>query len=1113
MSLPLLSIRRPITVLMFYTGLVLLGVIAFQNLAVDFLPSVKIPKLAVQTSYPNVSPEEIENAVTQPLEATLGTVTGVKKVSSVSREGLSIITAEFYWGTNMDFAMLEVREKLDQMRASLPREAGRPTILRVDPSAEPIMTIAVSEEQAGVDYRATSLQTDGTNIGNSGREWGRKGKGKIDELVELKETARALIKRRIEQVSGVAQVSVLGGVEREIQVNIDTRKLQAFGLTLDQVSQALSSANLNLPGGTIKRGLFRYSLRTVGEFTNVEEIRKVVVGQTQLGRSITVNDLGWVDDSFKERTGITRYNGSEVIALQVRKEAGANTIEVSRRVHEVLHLLRTEYPSLQLNVVADQAEFISKSIVDVEQAIVIGALLAFLVLFFFLRSPKYPVIIGFTIPTSILATFVAMYFLDINLNIISLTGLALGIGMLGDNAIIVIENVTRLRERGLGVVEAALQGAQEINLAVTASTLTNVAIFLPIIFVEGVASQLFVDMGVTMTISLLVSLLVAATLVPMLVSREIRLSWQPVTLSQYIERQRGMRYGLVRKIWYVLTLPLRLVIVSLLALSISIAVWIRKVIESISPKFYGLVDRFSAESYASLERFLQWALQHRLTVLGAIVVLFGGSILLALFIPSEPAPDIDQSRFTVQVYMPKGTTLEGTSEFVHTLESAFQQMPGVQGVYTAIGIPEERTLWTVVDASLEKAEIEIKVTAETVTQRVIEQVRQYLETIRPLFAGVEFSVKRRGTTFEQILRPEPNDIKVRVIGRDPHAAFRIAEEFTQRLDTIEGLVDLRTSLQRGSPEYQLVVDREQAARYGLSVYSVAQFIAGQVRGKEATYLSDFDRKITIRVQPTGDVRQNIDRILSSSVPVAASFVPLRELVKWQRTEGFAEIWRENGQRAVIIAANVSGRSIGSVVQDIQQEAARLIVPAGYVISIGGETEEIQESFQSLFIIILLSIFLVYMILAAEYESILYPFVILLTSPLAFIGAIAAMAITGQNYNVMSLIGLVIMIGAVDNDAVIAVDIITALRRQGIALFDAIKQGMRLRLRPILMTTATTVLGIIPLVFEFGTGSELVRALTAPLVGGLIASTLFTIVAIPIVYSYIDSWALGKKSKP
>jgi HAE1 family hydrophobic/amphiphilic exporter-1 len=1111
MSLPSLSIRRPVTTLMFYIGVVLLGVIAFQNLAVDFLPAIKIPKLTVQTSYPNVSPEEIENTVTQPIEATLGTVTGAKKVSSVSREGLSIVTVEFYWGTNMDFAMLEVREKLDQLRASLPREAGRPTILRIDPSTEPIMSIAVSEGKDIVRPERNLLQTDGVQMRKT-----RNGETELrteDEnagiLTELKETARALLKRRLEQVHGVAQVSVLGGVEREIHVNIDTRTLHALGLTLDQVSQALANANLNLPGGTIKRGLFRYALRTLGEFTRVDELRQVVVGQTPSGRPIRIADIGMVNDTYRERMGITRYNGKEIIALQVRKEAGANTIEVSKRVHAVLQQLRAEYPSLQLTVIADQAEFIAKSIADVQQAIVIGALLAFLVLFLFLRSPKYPVIIGLTMPISILATVVAMYFLGINVNIISLTGLALGIGMLGDNAIIVIENVTRLREKGLGMVEAALRGAQEINLAVTASTLTNVAIFLPIIFVEGVASQLFVDMGVTMTISLLVSLLVAATLVPMLVSRELSLPLRPLSFQHSFQRQRAVVRRLPGRIWYWFTIPVRLVFLSAAVLIVESMLFITRRSQALAPRLYGALERFSAAAYQTLERFLDWVLLHRRTVLGTTLLVFGLSIVLAFFIPSEPAPDIDQSRFTVQVLLPKGTTLQGTSEFVRNLEDACLKLPGIQGVYARIGVPEEHSLWTVTEVSLERAELEIKVKNEQTTGEVIEHVRQYLAGLQPSFAGVEFAVKRRGTTFEQILRPEQNDIKVRILGREPAVAHRLAHEFAEKLQGVRGLVDLRTSLQLGSPEYQLIVDREKASRYGLSVYAVAQHLAGLVRGKEATYLSDFDRKITIRVQPADDMRQSIDRILSSSMPVAASSVPVRELVTWQRTEGFAEIWRENGQRAVIIAANVSGRSIGSVVDEIQEKAKHMALPAGYQISVGGETEEIQESFRSLFIIILLSLFLVYMILAAEYESVLYPFVILLTSPLAFIGAIGAMAITGQNYNVMSLIGLVIMIGAVDNDAVIAVDIITALRRQGKNLRDAIQEGMRLRLRPILMTTATTILGIIPLVFEFGTGSELVRALTAPLVGGLIASTIFTLVAIPVVYTYVDRWALGR----
>jgi len=1104
---------------MFFIGVVFLGTIGFSNLAVDFLPTIKIPKLTVQTSHPNVSPEEIENTVTQPIEAALSTVTGSKKVSSVSREGLSIITAEFFWGTNMDFAMLEVREKLDQLRATLPKESGRPTILRVDPAVEPIMTIALSQKREApsgqterkVDLTPSPRQQSAVSLGGqvSYRESG--GEATLTPtagLVELKETARALIKRRIEQVAGVAQVSVLGGVEREIQVEIDTRKATAVGVTLDQVSQALASANLNLPGGTIKRGLFRYSLRTLGEFSGPDQIKSVVVTRLSSGRAVTIGDIGIVLDTFKERTGITRYNGEEIIALQVRKEAGSNTVEVSNRVNNTLGQLRSEYPNLRLDVINDQAEFISQSIGDVEQAIVIGAILAFLVLFFFLRNAKYPVIIGIVTPISILATFLAMYFLKINLNIISLSGLALGIGMLGDNAIVVVENVTRLRESGLSIRDAALQGAEEINLAVTASTLTNVAIFLPIIFVEGVASQLFIDMGVTMTISLLVSLLVAATLVPMLVSREIRSDGSRSSTKKISDDGRTSSDKFSQKLKYWISYPLRILVAAVLGLFDSLSSLLRKALRLLAPSFLRTVDKVSTVSNEWLEAFLEWGLGHRFAVVGGTLAVFAASVCVALFIPSEPAPDIDQSRFTVQVDMPKGTTLEGTSSFISRMEGDIVSLPGVKGVYSSIGMPDEQTVQTITEASMEMATLEIR--ARVGTESLIHSVRSYLESQRSAAAGVEFALKKRGTTFEQILRPEQNDIKIWVSGRDPQVATRIADQLADQIRKVKGLVDLRTSMQKGSPEFQIVVDRERASRYGLSVQTVAQHLAQFVRGKEATYLSDFDRKIAIRVQATADQRSNIDDILSASIQVGENSVPVRELVHWQRTEGYAEVWRENRQRAVLMTANVSGSAVGTVVDDIQEQIKRLNIPAGYTISVGGENEEIRESFRSLFLIILLSLFLVYMILAAEYESTLYPLVIILTSPLAFIGAIFAMVVAGQAYNVMSLIGIVIMIGAVDNDAVIAVDIITELRRKGVRLNEAVIQGMKLRLRPILMTTATTVLGVIPLVFEFGTGSELVRALTIPLVGGLFASTVFTIVAIPIVYTYIDRWAIGKK---
>ncbi len=1031
MPLSTTAIHRPVTTLMFFAGIVMLGVVALSNLTVDFLPAVDIPTLSVQTAYPNTSPEEVEYAITGPVESVLGTIAGVKRIRSVTREGLSIVTVSFTWGTDMDFAVLEAREKLDQVRGAFPPEAERPTILRVDPSVEPIMSVAVSS--AGL--RSCS--------GDTG-------------LAELKEVARALVKRRIEQVDGVAQASVLGGVEREIQIDVDMATLRALGLDIGQIGDALVSANIDLTGGTIRHGLFRYSLRVLGSLATPDDICGVVVHHPGSHRPVRIGDCATVRDAHAERFGITRYNGKEVIIVQVRKAAGANTVSVSRSVHAVLGQLRQENPDLALTVIADQEEFISRSIADVEQAIITGGLLAFVVLFLFLRRVRYPLIIGLTLPVSVLATIVAMYFLRINLNVISLTGLAVGIGMLGDNAIVVVENVTRLHEAGMPLRKAALEGSREIGTAVAASTLTNIAIFLPIVLVQGVAAQLFVDMGVTMTISLLVSLLVAMTLVPMLVSRE----------GSKHHHRPGAGGGFADLIH---------------------------------------LDEWAARG---VRRYLPWALEHRGRVLSATLGIVLLTVVMALIIPVEMAPDIDQHRFQVQLRMPRGTSLDGISQTARLVEDELKALHGIGGVLARVGLTEEHAFWNATDAAYELADLDVEVQGPRPTVALMESSRTVLRRIAGVTSGVEYAVKHRGTSLERILRPEGNDVRCLVLGKDPSTVERFMGLYGQSIRQIQGLVDVRTSLQEGSPEYHLVVNRDAAARFGLSVQAVAHQLIYLVRGNEATSLNEFDRKTTIRIQRSGKGRNDIDAILNAVIPAGGGEVPLRALVSCVETHGRAEIWREDRQRAHVLVANVAGRSLGSVVGDLEEAASQLRLPPGYEIRVGGENREIHESLRGLVIVLLLSLLLVFMILAAEYESVLYPAVILLTSPLAATGAILAMAAADQHFNVMSLVGLVIMVGAVDNDAVIMVDLITNLRREGVGVTQAIQQGVEQRLRPILMTTATTILGIVPLVFEFGTGSDLVRALTIPLVGGLIASTLFTVGAIPVVYTYVDRWATG-----
>jgi hydrophobic/amphiphilic exporter-1 (mainly G- bacteria), HAE1 family len=1025
MGLSSLSVRRPVTTVMIYAGVVFLGVVSFRHLSVDFLPPVSIPRLTVHAACPELSPEEIDDKVAQPIATVLGGITGVKKTSCISRRGTLTVNLEFSWGVDMDYASLEVREKLDQLGPELPREAGRPTILRVDPETEAVMTIGV-----------TSTSAD---------------PGKVSpNLTGLTETCNALLKKRLEQVEGVAQVQVFGGVEREIRVETSESKMAAVGLTIDDVARAIGLENVNVPMSTIRSGSLHYPVRLLAGMNTADDVARLSFPCRESGRTLRVADIATVIDTIRERGGWTRYNGRDILVLQVKKEADANTLTVSRNVRNTLVQLEQEYPALRLHLLGDQAEFLHDSVADVEQSILWGALLAFLVLFLFLRGVRDPCIVGLTIPVSLLASLAMMSALGISLNVLSLTGLALGIGMLGDNAIIVVENVRRLRDEGYLLTEAIEAGSREINLAVTASTMTNVAVFLPVLFVRTVAQQLFVHMAVTMTVSLLASLFVAVTLVPVL------LAWERDDRPPRAMLRMTRRMDILCKRWQ--------------------------------------------------ERMLLRALKARGRVLLFVAALLAASILAATLISSEPAPEIDRKRFAVRFTMQPGTSAATATQLTNLVEGLLLAIHGVTGVYMAGGMAANPDFWSVSEASTGNARLEVTVNESAVTRAIMEEARKRISVLFDQLAGVTFTVTPSATTFERILRPEDNDIAIRIQGGDPSVCNRIAEEFARRIRSVSGLVDSSLPSRDRAPEYRIRIDRHAVARYAITPRDVAEHISGQTSGEEATELASVDRQTVVRVLPENLGSKTIQDLLSSYVICRGARVPLSQLVHCSPDLGRTEIRRVDGTHTVVITANTAGRSIGAVADDLREEASRSALPPGYRISIGGENELMESSFRSLGLVIALSLVVVYMILAAEYESLVYPFVILLTSPLAFIGAVLAMLVAGEKYNVMSLVGMVIMIGAVDNDAVIAVDVITALRRKGMALQEAVCQGMLQRLRPILMTAATTLLGILPLMLNLGRGSELVRALTVPLAGGLISSTLFVLVVIPVVYTYVDPWA-------
>jgi HAE1 family hydrophobic/amphiphilic exporter-1 len=1039
MAVSSLSVRRPISTLMAYAGVVFLGIVSFRQISVDFLPPVVIPRLTIHTTCPDLSPEEVDKSVAQPIASIGGSILGVKKTSSIACRGRAMVSLEFSWGTDMDYAMLEVRERLDQLRGELPREAGRPTILRVDPATEPVMTIGVTT----VSFAAGSTSLD---------------------LMGLTETCHALLKKRLEQVEGVAQATVLGGVEREIWVEPDENGLMALGLTNDDLARAIALENVSPPGSTIRNGFMRYPLRLLGGLKNAEEVAGLSFFCGMGGQRVRVGDICTVRDTIGERGGWTRYNGKDILVIQVRKEPDSNTLVVSEYVREVLEQLEQENRGLRLYLLSDQAEFIRDSVADVQQSIFWGAVLAFLVLLLFLKGVRDPCIVGVTMPVSILATFAGMHALGITLNVLSLTGLALGIGMLGDNAIIVIENVRRLRDVGFPLLQAIEEGSHEINLAVTASTMTNVAVFLPVLLVRSVAQQLFADLAVTMTVSLLVSLFVAVTLVPVLLAQE-RCRRRPWTLVQTPLLVRG-------------TAACRII-----------------------------AGRLDAWCGCWQEKMLRHALTARALVLLSTGALFIASLVIAALIRSEPAPEIDRKRFIVQVTLDPGTPPSLGAQLAGRIENRLLAIDGVSSVYSAGGMASNTDVWSISDASVANLRLEVTIAENMQTASVMEQARSWMNALSGRLAGVEWTVVPSATTFERILRPQSSDITIRVQGKDPAICDRVAEEFARHVQGLPGLVDLTLPTRDRAPEYRLQIDRCAVARYGVSPQDVAEHVARQTAGGEATVLSDVNRRVVVRVQRANLKQATIQDLLSSSILCRGTHVPLSLFVTATQDLGRTEIRREDGTQTVAFTANVAGRSIGAVADDVRKEAALCALPSGYKIMIGGENEEMESSFRSLALVIGLSLLVVYMILAAEYESLVYPLVILLTSPLAFIGAVLAMLVAGERYNVMSLVGLVIMIGAVDNDAVIAVDIITVLRRSGMELHDAVCRGMRQRLRPILMTAGTSLLGIVPLMMGLGRGSELVRALTVPLAGGLITSTLFVLIVIPVVYTYIDSWAV------
>ncbi len=1037
------STRRRVTVAMLMVAIIVFGGVGFSRLAVNLLPDITYPTITVRTEYPGVAPLEIERLISEPAEGLVGVVSNVVRVNSISRPGVSDVIVEFAWGTNMDFASLDLREKLDL--GNLPREASQPILLRFDPSLDPIMRVALH--------------------GNVG-------------LMEMRRMAEDRLRPQLESLEGVAAVSIEGGLEEEIQVEVEVSRLDYLGIPISQVTSRLSAENVNLTGGTLKDGEAEFLVRTLNEFQGIDDIGEIIVGEIN-SAPIKLSDVARVFRGYKERDLVTRIDGREGVVVAVFKEGDANTVKVSAALHERLDQFREENGSLfsenGMQIVFDQAVFIGQAVDEVLNTAIIGGVLAVVILFLFLRDLKSTSIISLAIPISVIATFFLMFTSDVSLNIMSLGGLALGVGMLVDNSIVVLESIQRYRDQGLGVGDAARRGAGEVGTAVVASTMTTICVFLPIVFVEGVAGQLFKDQALTVTYSLIASLIVALMLIPMLSS----LSVVDMVSKQSAE---GPRRGIKGPALLVGGLG-------------QVIGGIGRVFSALLWPVYRVFDSLYQAIASVYPHLLRWALTHRFVVVFASLVLAAAVLFKARDLGVELIPEMSQGEFLVDLEWAAGTPLGQTTESVQMLDKRIRTVQGIDMVFALVGTSGQ-TGGSASDKKEHTAQLHLKLSGVEYEESVVSQVRGMLSDVPDL----EYKFSR--PSYFSFRTP----IEVEISGYNIGTLKLLADEVMERLRGIEGLTDIRSSAEGGQPEIQIFFDRLRLAELGTTVQRIGELLRNKLQGEVATELARRDRKVDIRVRALDRERETLDDLKRMVVSPANYPVPvvLENVATVRAVDGPAEIRRIDQERVAVISANIQGRDLGSVVADIESRLADMAMPEGFGLSMGGQNEEMVRSFDSMKFAISLAIFLVYLVMASQFESLLHPFVIMFTIPLGLVGSISALLITGETINVVVLIGLIMLAGIVVNNAIVLIDYVNQLRREsGMKKLEAVLRAGELRLRPILMTTSTTVLGLLPMALGLGEGAEIRAPMAITVIGGLILSTMLTLIIIPVVYTVFD----------
>ena len=1030
MNIPHFSVKRPVFISMAACIVLILGGVALKSLPVDLMPEITFPALSINTTYEDASPEEMELLVTRPIEEAVAAVTGVDTISSTSGEGASNVTIEFTWGTNLDEAASEVRDRLDRVIAKLPDDADRPVLRKFDSGSFPIVRLGV-----------------GTKL----------------DMLEARKLIEDQVVYRLERIDGVASAQLGGGLEREIQILFDRDKIKNLDMSLDEVLEKIRSNNITTPAGNLKQNRIEVRVRTPGTYNRVEELKSTVIA-IRNGVPIRIGDLGEVLDTHSDVTRYVRVNGEPGIFLQIYKQSGANTVQVADAVLEEIARINRDFKTVNIFAVMNEADYIKSSLNSVADSAIYGGMLAVLVLLFFLRNIRSTLIIAVSIPMSIIATFALIYFCGYTLNIMTLGGLALGIGMLVDNSIVVLENITRLRDNDMPREQAAVKGTSEAFAAITASTLTTLAVFLPLIFVQDITGVMFRQFSMVVLFSLLCSLFTAVTLVPCMAGLLLGKSVRHDVKSDGEKIPWSQRFF----------------------------VWSGRA-------FAAFEDTYSA--------ILRDALNHKFLVITGSLALLGVSLLLLPKIGTEFMPVSDAGGIRGTLEEAVGTSPEEVNNTVISMEDALKkQIPEMTGWVTSAGSSGWRA------SGGHKANFNIKLTPRTKRERTNEEIAV---SLGKFFANIPGAKLRwRAETGMMMGGGSSDALTVELRGYDFQVGDMIAKKLTSLFEKIDGVTDVQNSRDAATPENQLMIDRGKASDLQLSVRDIAEALRTILAGSSAGEFRDQGDEYTILVKVKDADHLTVDELLDMTVRSSnGEKVILRNLIEIVPADGAVVIDRKNQERLVTLSCNIAGRDLGSVAKDVEAAIKTVPIPGNFTVSISGDYEDQQTAFRELGTAFLLALVLVYMVMACQFESFRDPLVVMFSVPLAIIGVILALFLTGSTFNIQSFIGCIMLAGIVVNNAILLVDTANLLRREeNLPLYEAVCEAGRRRLRPILMTSSTTVLGLLPLAFGLGDGGEIQAPLARTVIGGLTSSTFITLFFIPIVYYLAESIHLKLRGK-